>query len=132
MAAAVADYGPLRVEPKKIKKAGERLVVELGRTPDLLGEIGKRRRGRSPVLVGFALETGTDKELVAYAKRKLAEKKVDLVVANDAKDGLERPDNRAVLVTAGAVEPLRTMSKIDLADGILDRVRALAVVRRRR
>jgi phosphopantothenoylcysteine decarboxylase / phosphopantothenate---cysteine ligase len=129
MAAAVADYGPLVVEPAKIKKDGDRLVVELRKTPDLLGEIGARRRGAAPLLVGFALETGSEKDLVEYATRKLSHKKVDLIVANDAADGLGGPDNRAVLVTKDSAEPLPAMTKLDLADRILDRVRDLLPAR---
>jgi phosphopantothenoylcysteine decarboxylase / phosphopantothenate---cysteine ligase len=129
MAAAVADYSPLRVSATKIKKDEGRLSVELEKTPDLLGEIGKKRRGRAPVLVGFALETGSDRELIEYAKRKLSQKKVDLVVANSVADGIGGPDNRAVLVSSGSVQPLASMAKRDLADRILDRVRDLSPVR---
>jgi phosphopantothenoylcysteine decarboxylase/phosphopantothenate--cysteine ligase len=132
MAAAVADYGPLRVSPTKIKKDKDRLTVELEKTSDLLGEIGKKRRGRAPVLVGFALETGSDRALVEYARRKLSHKKVDLLVANNAAEGLGGPNNRAVLVTANAVQRLSSMAKTDLADQIQDRVRDLARARGRR
>jgi phosphopantothenoylcysteine decarboxylase/phosphopantothenate--cysteine ligase len=129
MAAAVADYRPLTVAPTKIKKDKGRLTVELSKTPDLLGEIGKKRRGRTPVLVGFALETASDRELLEYAKRKLSQKKVDLIVANATVDGLGGPDNRAVLVTKDSAKPLPTMAKLDLADRILDRVRDLSRAR---
>jgi phosphopantothenoylcysteine decarboxylase/phosphopantothenate--cysteine ligase len=132
MAAAVADYSPVRVSATKIKKDKDRLAVELEKTPDLIGEIGKKRRGRSPVLVGFALETGSERKLAQYAKRKLSEKKVDLIVANDAADGLGGPDNRAVLVAAESVQRLAPMPKPDLADRILDRVRDLSRARSRR
>jgi phosphopantothenoylcysteine decarboxylase/phosphopantothenate--cysteine ligase len=73
------------------------------------------------VLVGFAVET---RELVAYAREKLARKRCDLVVANLASDGFEGDDNVATLVSADAVEPLGRMSKRALAGRILDAVRA--------
>lgn len=129
MAAAVADYSPLTVAPTKIKKDKGRLTVDLEKTPDLLGEIGKKRRGRAPVLVGFALETASDRKLVEYAKRKLSDKKVDLIVANAAVDSLGGPNNRAVLVTKDSAKALPSMHKRDLADRILDRVRDLCRAR---
>jgi phosphopantothenoylcysteine decarboxylase/phosphopantothenate--cysteine ligase len=122
MAAAVADYAPHEVSPIKMKKSSPRLTLELVKTPDLLAEIGAARRGASPVLVGFAVETGGPDALENYARRKLAEKRVDLVVANAADDAFGREDNRAVLVTASGSEALPVMSKTALADVILERV----------
>jgi phosphopantothenoylcysteine decarboxylase/phosphopantothenate--cysteine ligase len=79
MAAAVADFRPGEPRAEKIKKAGGgRLVVELEPTADILAELGARRGPQ--VLVGFAAETGDPAEA---ARRKLAEKNLDLVVAND-------------------------------------------------
>ncbi len=79
MAAAVADYRPGAPGAEKIKKAGRgRLVVELEPTPDILAELGARRGPQ--LLVGFAAETG---DPAAAARRKLTEKNLDLVVAND-------------------------------------------------
>ena len=124
MAAAVADYRPAQASPTKVKKGDEHLSLDLVKNPDLLAEIGKARTGRRPVLIGFAVETAGGDELVAYAQRKLAEKRVDMIVANEAAASFGREDNRAVLVTAGGVEPLPTMPKVSLADTILDRLRA--------
>jgi phosphopantothenoylcysteine decarboxylase/phosphopantothenate--cysteine ligase len=129
MAAAVADYAPARAEAAKIKKTDDRITLELVKTPDLLREIGEKRTGPGPVLVGFAVETADDEGLVAYAKKKLADKRIDLVVANHAADGFGGAQNRATLVSSDRVEPLPTMSKLDLADEILNRVRKLCVDR---
>ena len=125
MSAAVADYRPLAASATKIKKSDDRATLELAKNPDLLAEIGAARVGRRPVLVGFAVETAGGEALVAYARRKLADKGVDLVVANEASDALGRQDNRATLVTADDARPLPTMSKTALADVLLDRVRDL-------
>jgi phosphopantothenoylcysteine decarboxylase/phosphopantothenate--cysteine ligase len=125
MAAAVADYRPLASSDVKLKKQGDRETLALVKNPDLLAEIGASRSGRRPVLVGFALETSRGEALVAYARRKLSEKRVDLVVANHADDAFGRDDNRATLVTAAAVEELGTLSKAALADVVLDRIRNL-------
>jgi phosphopantothenoylcysteine decarboxylase/phosphopantothenate--cysteine ligase len=124
MAAAVADYRPREVSREKLKKTGASWTLELVPNPDLLADIGGRRKGARPFLVGFALETATGEALAEYARRKLEAKRVDLVVANEAGAALSRDDNRATLVTAGAIEPLAVMPKGTLADVILDRVRA--------
>jgi phosphopantothenoylcysteine decarboxylase/phosphopantothenate--cysteine ligase len=71
------------------------------------------------------VETAGGEALVAYARRKLEEKRVDLVVANEAADSFGREDNRVVFVTAAGAETLPKASKSSLAKVILDRVRAL-------
>lgn len=125
MAAAVADYRPAETSASKIKKSADRATLELVRNPDLLAEIGAARAGKLPALVGFAVESEGGEALVAYARRKLADKRVDLMVANEAGESFGREDNRATLVTADAVKALPTMSKASLADLVLQRVRAL-------
>jgi phosphopantothenoylcysteine decarboxylase/phosphopantothenate--cysteine ligase len=141
MAAAVADHRPAQIAPHKIKKGDASGSIELVKNPDLLGEVGAARHGAGapsggprrqasgpasrPVLVGFAVETAGGEALVAYARRKLEEKRVDLVVANEAADSFGREDNRVVLVTAAGAETLPKASKSSLATAILDRVRGL-------
>ena len=126
MAAAVADYRPKETSASKLKKEGESASIALVRNPDLLAEIGAARGAKKrPVLVGFALETKKDEALVAYARAKLAAKKCDLVVANEASEALATDENRATIVSAAGVEPLGAMTKVALADLILDRVRGL-------
>jgi phosphopantothenoylcysteine decarboxylase/phosphopantothenate--cysteine ligase len=125
MAAAVADYRPAVPSLGKVKKGGEKATVDLVKNPDLLAEIGAKRSGARPVLVAFAVETEGGDALVAYARRKLVEKRVDLVVANEARESFGRDDDRATLVTGDGAEPLVTMSKSALADVVLDRVRVL-------
>ncbi len=126
MTAAVADYRPADVSATKLKKDGERAELALVKNPDLLAEIGARRAGTRPVLVGFALETQDDAGLVAYARQKLAQKRVDLVVANHAKDSLGAGTNKVTLVTSAGADALQVAVKADVADAILDRVRALS------
>src|SRR5205814_707498 len=126
MSAAVADYAPREVYAHKMKKAGDVVAIELAKTPDLLAEIGAARNGGRPVLVGFAVETADDDVLVAYAQKKLRDKNVDLIVANQAADSFGAPTTRAIFVTEHAVEALAVMSKAELADRILDHVCALS------
>ena len=123
-AAAVADYRPAQARPHKLKKQEAALRLDLEPTPDILGELGKRKEGQ--VLVGFAAETD---EVVANARDKLAKKNLDLIVANDvgapgAGFGVET--NRVtILDRAGAAEALPVLPKREVAERILDRVVAL-------
>ena len=128
MAAAVADYRPGDKSPTKIKRKDLRLSVELVQNPDILSEIGAaraQRESKSPLLVGFALETGDGGQgVVEYARGKLGTKKVDIVVANEASVALGGDDTRATFVTTEREDALPAMAKEDLADALLDRVRA--------
>ncbi len=119
MTAAVADYRPARVESAKIKKKGEHTQLELVKNPDILAELGARRTGSRPVLVGFAMET---QDLAAYGRRKLEQKKCDLIVANEAAVAFGRDDTQAILISPQGDEPLPQMTKLALAHRILDRV----------
>ncbi len=121
MAAAVADFRPASRAEGKIKKDSGVPEVALVANPDIIAGVGARRGvAREPALVAFALETGSDEEIVAYARGKLAAKKVDLVVANAAGDSLGRDDNRVVLVTADAQTAVPRADKRRVADAILD------------
>ena len=126
MSAAVADYRPATAADEKLKRGDVQSVdVELVQNPDILADVGARRTGKKPVLVGFALETGTDESVIAYAQGKLAKKKVDLVVANHASDSLGKEDNRVHFVTDGQVVSYPVSHKMAIADKLLDEVREL-------
>ncbi len=116
MTAAVADYRPAALQTQKIKKT-DTLTLDLVKNPDILAELGASRLGTKPLLVGFALETN---DVVAYARAKLTCKKVDLVVANHADDGLGGDTNVATLVHADGDDALGTLPKSVLADRIWD------------
>ncbi|MFP6684803.1 MAG: bifunctional phosphopantothenoylcysteine decarboxylase/phosphopantothenate--cysteine ligase CoaBC [Polyangiaceae bacterium] len=123
MTAAVADYRPAEPATEKMKREGvSDWALQLVANPDLIAEIWAARQGDSPYLVAFALETVGGEELIDAARGKLQRKHVDLVVANQASDAFDRDDNVATLVTADVAEPLERMSKMALADRILDRV----------
>jgi phosphopantothenoylcysteine decarboxylase/phosphopantothenate--cysteine ligase len=129
MAAAVSDYRPLGASPQKIKKAEGGARLDLVRTRDILRGLGEKKGERT--LVGFAAET---EDVVANARQKLLDKRLDLVVANDvARDdaGFGAETNTAVLLDAeGGREDVPLVSKRDLAERILDRVAALRSRRR--
>ena len=124
MSAAVADYTPAEKAPQKVKKGDGPVTITLNRTRDILGELGKlpSRKQRRPVLVGFAAET---KDVVAYAKGKLDQKGVDLVVANDVSRtdaGFDVETNAVTLVSSAGTEELPLQTKSAVAAKILDRV----------
>jgi phosphopantothenoylcysteine decarboxylase/phosphopantothenate--cysteine ligase len=123
MAAAVADFRPKSVAAAKIKKADGVPEIVLEPTPDILRLLGERKRP-DQYLVGFAAETD---DLVTNAAAKLAAKRVDLMVGNDVRSGdsgFEVDTNRAVLLdAAGSVAEPGLVTKVALADLILDRVR---------
>lgn len=125
MAAAVADYRFETTSDAKRKKGGEKESLEMVRNPDLLAELGAARKGSRPVLVGFALETGTRAQVVAEARRKLREKKVDVVVANEARHAFGGDDNEISFITENRDERLPRATKVDLADALLDRIKSL-------
>ncbi|MGE0449858.1 MAG: bifunctional phosphopantothenoylcysteine decarboxylase/phosphopantothenate--cysteine ligase CoaBC [Vicinamibacterales bacterium] len=127
MAAAVADYMPESPAAQKIAKTDERLTLVLRRTPDILAEVGAKRRqtGRPAVLVGFAAETG---DVVQRASAKLHAKHADLIVANDvsrADAGFDVDTNAVTLVSAHDAEDVPLQSKTRVASAILDRIERL-------
>lgn len=125
MAAAVADYRPAQTSVTKVKKQGERESIEVLRNPDLIAELGRARSGKRPVLVAFALETGAHAHVVVEARRKLEQKRVDLVVANEASSAFGGEDNEVTFVSLDREEHLPRASKTVLADALLDRIQSL-------
>jgi len=127
MAAAVADFRMVKIEPKKLKKEsmGETPHLELRRNPDILAELGRARAtgARRPFLVGFAAETH---DLLSLARAKLATKGCDLIVANDVSDkeaGFEVDTNRVTLLGPGDERiELPLASKDEVAHQVWDRV----------
>jgi phosphopantothenoylcysteine decarboxylase/phosphopantothenate--cysteine ligase len=121
MAAAVADYTPARRSDRKLEKSDGTLQLELVPTPDILLELGRTRSGASPVLIGFAAESGNP---VARAREKLLRKRADMIVANDitrSDAGFDVDTNVVTLVTASGHEDVPLAPKSQVAAVILDR-----------
>jgi phosphopantothenoylcysteine decarboxylase/phosphopantothenate--cysteine ligase len=119
MTAAVADYQPKSVAEAKIKKKDNpSLTLELIRTPDILTEV----KGNF-LKVSFAAES---EDVIANASRKLEEKQLDIIVANDitdAKSGFGVDTNKVSLIDrSGEIDSLPLLTKREVADKILDRV----------
>lgn len=119
-AAAVSDYTPVTVYDHKVKKTDGNLTVEFKRTPDILAELGQRKRA-GQVLIGFAAET---EDLLQNAKSKLERKNADMIVANDISTpgaGFGVDTNLVTLLTRAGAETLPLMSKGELAEQILNK-----------
>jgi phosphopantothenoylcysteine decarboxylase / phosphopantothenate---cysteine ligase len=123
-AAAVSDYRPRVVSEKKLKKGDARLSLDLEKTPDILGEIGKMKG--TWVLAGFAAETD---DLIPNARKKLIEKNLDLIVLNDVTRtdaGFGVDTNQVkILYSSGEMKDLPLGSKEDVAEKILDEILAI-------
>ena len=121
MAAAVADYRPTETAGQKIKKADDDLNISLAKTTDIL----KSAKGNF-VRVGFAAES---QNLVENAKAKGGSKKLDLIAANDITaegSGFGSDTNKVTLIDRDlAVEELPLLSKYEVSNQILDRVKGL-------
>ena len=94
LCAAVADYKPAEVSPVKIKKCAAQVSLELIPTRDILESLGQRQT-RKFLLVGFAAETD---HIEANAAKKLREKNCDIIVANDARIGMETDENELLIL----------------------------------
>ncbi|MGH0030021.1 MAG: bifunctional phosphopantothenoylcysteine decarboxylase/phosphopantothenate--cysteine ligase CoaBC [Myxococcota bacterium] len=127
-AAAVADFRAAETSSRKIRKEdlpeGEGLSIELVRNPDILAEICQQKGDR--VVVGFAAESH---DVLASARRKIARKGCDLIVANDVSDassGFDVDTNTVSFVWPdGRDESLPPLPKHEVASRLLDRIRAL-------
>ncbi|MEP7327079.1 MAG: phosphopantothenoylcysteine decarboxylase, partial [Gemmatimonadota bacterium] len=121
MAAAPADFRPVRTEATKRPRGDGSLTLEFEATEDILTSTRDARK-KDAVIVGFALETGN-----AYprAQEKLKKKALDLIVVNDALEpgaGFDVDTNRVTLISPTESRALPLMSKEQVADAILDQI----------
>ena len=123
MCAAVADYTPVVVADRKLKKSDSDMSIELKRTKDIAKELGAKKGNR--ILVGFALETDNEK---ANAEHKLKSKKFDFVVLNSLRDagaGFRGDTNKVTIIADNGPETYPLMSKRDVARVIVDKIEKL-------
>jgi phosphopantothenoylcysteine decarboxylase/phosphopantothenate--cysteine ligase len=116
-AAAVADYRPVETASQKIKKGKDEIALRLARTEDILENLGKRKKGQ--ILVGFAAET---EHLLDHARKKMKQKNLDLLVANDVSEGIFGADTSTVhiLHRSGETTTLEGQPKPAIAGRLLD------------
>ncbi|MBO7190391.1 MAG: bifunctional phosphopantothenoylcysteine decarboxylase/phosphopantothenate--cysteine ligase CoaBC [Alistipes sp.] len=123
MCAAVADYTPVTVAERKLKKSDDDMRIELKRTKDIAKELGATKGER--VLVGFALETDNEE---ANAEGKLQRKNFDFVVLNSLQDagaGFHGDTNKVTLIDRNGNEEHPLMSKRDVARVIVDKIESI-------
>jgi phosphopantothenoylcysteine decarboxylase/phosphopantothenate--cysteine ligase len=127
MAAAVADFRPVDPADTKLKKdaADAPDAIALERTPDVLSGLAAARRPQQTI-VGFAAEHGDG--ALAYAREKLARKRLDAIVVNDISRpdiGFDARENEVTIVTPAGERPVARAPKAEIAAAILDAVAEL-------
>ncbi|CDE31629.1 phosphopantothenoylcysteine decarboxylase / phosphopantothenate-cysteine ligase [Ruminococcus sp. CAG:403] len=118
MSAAVADYRPTVVQTEKIKKHDTVSTLSLERTADILAELGQNKRP-GQYLCGFSMET---ESLLENSRKKLEQKNLDLIVANNLKQpgaGFAIDTNLVTLLTKEETVSLPLLSKEAVAEQLL-------------
>ncbi|OGU38734.1 MAG: hypothetical protein A2315_07555 [Ignavibacteria bacterium RIFOXYB2_FULL_35_12] len=119
MAAAVADFRPLTLKSRKIKKEDKLTEIKLTRTDDILASIKKDGK----IIVGFALETDNEK---SNAVKKLKAKNLDMIVINsvrDKKSAFEYDTNKIIVIhNTGKQKLYPLLSKFQAANKILSEI----------
>ncbi len=118
--AAVADFKPEKIENQKIKKEkkSNNLSMELIENKDILKSISLKKEDLK--VIGFAAET---QDVVKNAKKKLNEKKLDLIIANDVSDssiGFDSDENEVYLITKKIEKKIEKISKKKLSRTIIE------------
>jgi phosphopantothenoylcysteine decarboxylase / phosphopantothenate---cysteine ligase len=119
MTAAVADFRPKRAVAQKIKRKGE-MILELEPTADILAEVVQQKTKQ--IIVGFAAET---ENVLENARKKLASKSLDLIVANDVSRegvGFDSDRNAVTIISQSEVVEVPETSKWEVAHRVLDQV----------
>ncbi len=115
-AAAVADWRIAEAAPQKLKKAaGKTPCLSLVENPDILASVGRRKRDRPTLVVGFAAET---EMMIEHAQEKRLAKGCDLIVANNVGDGAQvfgGERNQVTLIAADGMESWPRISKSEVA-----------------
>jgi phosphopantothenoylcysteine decarboxylase/phosphopantothenate--cysteine ligase len=118
MAAAVSDYKVEKASKVKIKKSDQPIVLKLVPTTDILKWAGEHKT--SQYIVGFALE---DRAILSRARKKLRDKRADMIVANSP-SAIGALKSRVYVLTAGGVEKIGPASKEKIAKKIVEKILA--------
>ena len=125
MAAAVADYTPVRYADDKIKKHDADMQIPLKRTQDILGYLGEHRK-ENQIICGFSMET---RDMLENSRAKLQKKRVDMICANNLKvpgAGFGVDTNVITMITQTETTELPLLSKDEAANAILDKAVSLS------
>lgn len=117
-AAAVADYRPVTIAAQKLKKNhSDQMTIELVKNPDIIAAVAALQP--KPFTVGFAAES---ENLLTYARTKLQQKNLDLIVANNIATegiGFDSDDNAVTLIDPNSEQELTQRSKQQLARDLI-------------
>lgn len=119
LSAAVADFTPLHVENKKMKRKGDELLLHLQPTQDIAQALGQMKT-QEQKLIGFALETNDE---VEHAKEKLQKKNFDFIVLNSLNDkeaGFLHDTNKVTVIASDKVVNYPLKSKKEVAQDIIN------------
>jgi phosphopantothenoylcysteine decarboxylase/phosphopantothenate--cysteine ligase len=125
MAAAVSDYRSLKYYPDKLKKNSAKIILELVKTPDILLDLGRRKR-KNQILVGFAAET---EDIFVNAQIKLLNKNLDLLVLNEISESnpaFGSEENQVYLLRPDGIRKIEKTKKARIAALIWDEILDLA------
>lgn len=120
-AAAVADYRPSTIADDKIKKSDGDMSIEMERTKDIIGTLGKLKR-KDQFLCGFSMET---RDMLENSRKKLEKKNLDMIAANNVKvegAGFAGDTNILTIITKDGAKELPLLTKEDAADALLDMI----------
>jgi len=115
--AAVSDYTPVAFSKNKIKKNKNIIVLKLKKNPDIIGYAAKHKGSRK--IIGFALETDN---MMEYAKSKLKEKKLDMIVANGVDTISSEKSKPFLIFKCGKIKELKMSSKKYIAKEIINEI----------
>lgn len=119
--AAVADYRPVQASSHKLKKDKDSLTIELERNPDILKSLGEKKGNK--ILIGFAAESNN---LIDYASKKLKDKNLDFIVANNIMEegaGFGGDTNLVTIIKSdGSIKSYEKMTKKEVARIVLGTV----------
>ena len=120
MAAAVSDYTSSKIYTEKIKKDKESLILKLTRNPDILSELGKKKKKQ--ILIGFAAET---ENIFENGQKKLKNKNLDLLVLNEISESnkaFDVDDNQVYFISDQGIKANKKMNKSDIARILWDEI----------
>lgn len=121
LCAAVADFTPSEVADNKIKREGNKLILELAPTKDIAQALGQMKK-ENQVMVGFALETNDEEN---HAKEKLQKKNLDFIVLNSLQDegaGFQHNTNKVTLIDKEGEAEFPLKSKKEVAKDIVNKL----------
>lgn len=119
-AAVVNDYTSAKIYPDKINKVQESITLKLRKNPDILSELGNRKKKQ--ILIGFEVET---ENIFENGQAKLKKKNLDLLVLNEISESnraLDVDENQVYFITRNGIKANKKMKKSEIANILWDEI----------